>query len=125
MENGIKKCSSNLQKTAESLLSSSKVCKTVYKCFIEKKASTPVKSQGKWLSEDAVIRNLEIDWENTYRLPILCTIATKLTIPQCKFLHRGIATNDFLDKIGKRQVDSRSFCDQHANPCPPILELQI
>ena len=62
-----KKCSSNLnnhnpQKTAElSLLSSSNVCKTVYKCFIEKESITPVKSQGKWFSEDDVIRNLEIN----------------------------------------------------------------
>ena len=111
-----KTCLSNLnnqnpQKTAESLLSSSNVCKTVYKCFIEKKASTPVKSQGKWLSEDDVIRNLEINWENTYRLPFLCTTETKLRVFQFKFLHRRIATNDFLHKIGTRQVDSCSFCD--------------
>ena len=87
------------------------ICKTVYKCFIEKKASTPVKSQGKWLSEDDVIRNLEINWENTYRLPFLCTTETKLRVFQFKFLHRRIATNDFLHKIGIRQVDSCSFCD--------------
>ena len=37
--------------------------RAIYKCFIEKKTSTPVKSQGKWLSEDD-IRNSEINLEN-------------------------------------------------------------
>ena len=110
-----KKCSGlnnhNSKNTAESLLLSLNVCKAVYKCLIEKKASTPVKSQGKWLSEDEIIRNLGINWENTYRLPFLCTTETKLRAFQFKFLHRRIATNDFLRKIGIKQVDSCSFCD--------------
>ena len=97
--------------TAESLLLSLNVCKAVYKCLIEKKASTPLKRQGKWLSEDEVIGNLEINWENTYRLPFLCTTKTKLRAFQFKFFPRRIATNDFLHKIGVKQVDSCSFCD--------------
>ena len=69
-----KKCSSNLNNPTRkyvSLLSSSNVCKKFYECVIEKKSSTPTKSQEKWLSEDAVIGNLEVNWENTYRLPFL------------------------------------------------------
>ena len=68
------------------------------------KASNHVKSKGKWLSGDEVIKNLEIDWENTYRLPFLCTTETNLRAFQFKFLHRRIATNDFLYKIGVKQV---------------------
>ena len=38
---------------------------------------------------------------NTYQLPFLCTTETKLKVFRFKFLHRRIATNDFLLKIGK------------------------
>ena len=109
-----KKCSSNLNNATRkyvSLLSSSNVCKKFYECIIEKKSSTPIKSQEKWLSEDAVIGNLEVNWENTYRLPFLCTTETKLRVFQFKFLHRRVATNDFLHKIGLKEVDFFSFCN--------------
>ena len=76
-----------------------------------KKIINPIKSQEKWISEDAVIGNLEVNWENTYRLPFLCTTETKLRVFQFKFLHRRVATNDFLHKIGLKEVDSCSFCN--------------
>ena len=37
---------------------------------------------------------------------------TKLRLFQFKFLHRRIATDDFLCKIGIKQVDSCSFCGE-------------
>ena len=37
----------------------------------------PVKSQGKWLSED-IISNVQVNWENTYKPPFLYTVETKL-----------------------------------------------
>ena len=54
-----------------------------------KKSSIPIKSQEKWLSEDAVIGNLEVNWENTYRLPFLCTTATNLRVFQFVSTHTG------------------------------------
>ena len=57
----------------------------------KKKASTPLKRQRKWLSEDDVIGNVKVNWGNTYRLPFLCTTKTKLRVFQFKFLHRRIA----------------------------------
>jgi len=78
---------------------------------LKKKSSNPIKSQEKWLSENAVIGNLEGNWENIYHLPFLCTTETKLRVFQFKFLHRRVATNDFLHKIGLREVDYCSFCD--------------
>jgi len=60
----------------------SNVCRKFYECITEKKSSTPIKSQEKWLSEDAVIGNLEVNWKNTYRLPFLCTTETKLRVFQ-------------------------------------------
>ena len=76
-----------------------------------KKASTPFKSQGKWLAEDS-IGNESVNWESTYSLPFWCTKETKLREFQFKFLHRRIATNDFLYKIGIKQSESGTFCGE-------------
>ena len=51
-----------------------------------------------------------MNWENTYQLPFLCTTETKLRVFQFKFLHRRVATINFLLKIGKKETDSCSFC---------------
>ena len=107
-----KKCSNNqnfttLEKATDNLFSSEKVCKTFYQILIKRKTSSPVKSQGKWLAED-LFPNVQVNWENTYQLPFLCTTETKLRVFQFKFLHRRVATNDFLLRIGKKETDSCS-----------------
>ena len=101
-----KKCSNNqnfttLEKATDNLFSSEKICKTFYQFLIKRKTSSPVNSQGKWLAED-LFSNVQVNWENTYQPPFLCTTETKLRILQFKFLHRRVATNDFLLKIDKR-----------------------
>ena len=58
------------------------------------------------------LENANVNWGNTYRLPFLCTTETKLRVFQFMFLHRRIATNDFLFKIGLKQADSCSFCGE-------------
>ena len=45
-----------------------------------------------------------------YKLPFDSTKATKLIIFQFKLLHRRLATNDFLNKIGIRENDICTFC---------------
>ena len=62
--------------------------------------------------KENIIGNANVNWENTYRLPFLCTTETKLRVFQFMFLHRRIATNDFLFKIGLKQADSCSFCGE-------------
>ena len=110
-----KKCSNNqnlttLEKAADNLISSEKVCEKIYQILVKRKTFSPVKSQGKWLAED-IFSNVRVKWENTYQLPFLCTSETKLRVFQFKFLHRRVAyTNDFLLKIGKKERDSCSFC---------------
>ena len=99
-----KKCSNNqnvttLEKATDNLFSSEKVCKTFYQFLLKRKTSSPVKSQGKWLAKD-LFSNVQVNWESTYQLPFLCTTETKLRVFQFKFLHRRVATNDFLLKIG-------------------------
>ena len=68
------------------IISLRKACKTVYKSILEKKVTTPLKSQGKWLSKENIIGNANVNWENTYRLPFLCTTETKLRVFQFMFL---------------------------------------
>ena len=113
----LKKCSpingnDQTRDATKTLLSHTKFCKKAYQRLIGKKASTPFKSQGKWLAEDS-IGNETINWESTYSLPSFwCTKETKLREFQFKFLHRRIATNDFLYKIGIKQSDSCTFCGE-------------
>ena len=42
----------------------------------------------------------DLSWRTIYLLPWLCTISTKIRNLQFKYLHRRIATNTFLSKIG-------------------------
>jgi len=42
----------------------------------------------------------DLSWRLIYLLPRLCTLSTKIRNFQFKFLHRRIATNSFLSKIG-------------------------
>ena len=53
-----------------------------------------------------------VNWESTYSLPFWCSKETKLWGFQFKLLHRRIATNDFLYKIGIKQSDSCTFCGE-------------
>ena len=99
------------QDATKTLLSETKFCKKAYQRLIGKKASTPFKSQGKWLAEDS-IGNETVIWESTYLLPFWCTRETKLREFQFKFLYRRITTNDFLYKIGIKQCDSCTFCGE-------------
>ena len=95
-----------------SLLSHSNINKESYKRRVQNKASIPLQSQEKWLSEKDIGGNSTVNWQNAYYQPFLCTRETKLRVFQFKFLHRRIATNGFLCKIGVKQVDSCSFCEE-------------
>ena len=85
--------------------------KKLISASLKRKASTPLKSQGKWLAEDS-IRKKTVNWESTYSLSFWSTKETKLREFQFKLLHRRIATNDFLYKIGIKQSDSCTFCGE-------------
>ena len=89
----------------------------MYNILIKQVASIPLKSQSKWLS-DLSSQNLgDIDWQNTHNLPFLCTCKSKLQVFQFKFLHRRIATENFLFKIGIASDNLCTFC----NHCPETL----
>ena len=55
-----------------------------------------------------------IDWKSVYLLPFKCTKITKLITFQFKLLHRRLAPNSFLKKIGVKESDLRTFCKTEA-----------
>ena len=91
----------------QTLLASEKACKTVYKSIIKKRPPL-LKAR-----ENGCLRKMRT-WTGTIHncLPFLCTTETKLRSCQFMFLHRWIATNDFLFKIGLKQAESCSLCGE-------------
>ena len=53
-----------------------------------------------------------IDWGKSHTLAFVCTNEAKLRVFQFKFLHRKLATNCFLLKIGIKSNDQCSFCKE-------------
>ena len=93
------------------MLKSPKISEKVYKILIDRKASTPFKSQDKWKLACGEI-NKDIEWNKAYILPFQCTKDTNLQSFQFKLLHR-IATNDFLNKIGVSLSAMCTFCNEY------------
>ena len=94
----------------ENFIKAPKSNRLAYKKLVSAKQSSPRKSQEKWSADCNLQFSKTIDWDMAYKLPFYSTKATKLTIFQFKLLHRRLATNDFLDKIGIRENDICTFC---------------
>ena len=74
------------------------------------KQSSSTKSQGKWLTDCGLVTTFSVDLRAVYKLAFQCTRIISLIVFQFKLLHRRIATNDFLFKIGLHENDHCSFC---------------
>ena len=71
-----------------------------------------------------------IDWGKSHTLAFVCTNEAKLRVFQFKFLHRKLATNCFLLKIGIKSNDQCSFCKESSETvlhlfweCPLVKSL--
>ena len=93
-----------------SRLPDTNTCRKVYQGLTEGKATQPLKSQNKWMKGIVIAETTTVNWEKTYLLAFKCTKETKLREFQFKLLHRRIATNDYLYKIGLKQSDLCTFC---------------
>ena len=96
---------------SQKLLSSSSFCNEAYKLIVKGITSSPDKSQSKWIADCENYENF-IEWDKSYILPFYCTKETKLQTFQFKLLHRRIATNNYLCKIGISLTDICTFCEQ-------------
>ena len=84
----------------------------VYKKLISFKSAQPHSSQEKWSNDLNLPQDEKIDWSAAYQLAFQCTKSSKLITFNCKFLHRRLATNNFLKKIGVVESENALF----ANP---------
>ena len=84
----------------QKLIAATKPTKLAYKFLINKNSISPQKSQEKWVKDCDLEVMEDLNWRSIYLLPRLCTFSTKTRNFQFKFLHRRIATNSFLFKIG-------------------------
>ena len=94
----------------ENFIKAPKPNRLAYEKLVSAKQSSPRKSQEKWCVDCSLQCSKTIDWQMVYKLPFCSTKATKLIIFQFKLLHRRLATNDFLNKIGIRENDICTFC---------------
>lgn len=100
----------NFSTFVENFIKAPKPNRLAYEKLISAKQSSPRKSQEKWCVDCSLPCSKTIDWEMAYKLPFCSTKSTKLIIFQFKLLHRRLATNDFLNKIGIRENDICTFC---------------
>ena len=113
-------------KTQDQLLESNEFSKTIYKLIIQRKISIPRKSEQKWETPACFEQdNININWEKTYLLAFQATKSSKLQTFQFKLLHRKIATNDFLYKIGISSNSLCSFCKEHVETLEHIYFLEL
>lgn len=95
----------------DNFLKENKPNRLAYNKLVNLKQSRPSKSQDKWCVDCNLQCSQEtVDWKMTYKLSFCSTKVTKLITFQFKLLHRRLATNDFLNKIGLRENDICTFC---------------
>ena len=89
----------------------------------------PTKSQQKWQSDCNMKDDEHVKWCKAYQLASKCTKSTRLLIEfQFKFLHRRIATNQFLNTVDMKDDSNCSFCGEEPESlqhlfwsCPKVV----
>ena len=81
----------------------------VYSASLPQNWTPPTRSQHKWIMD---LNNNKSDqplWSKAYTLAFKYTKSTRVMEFQLKFLHRRIAVNDFLTKIGLENISNCDF----------------
>ena len=92
----------NYESFVEKLTKCQSANKLIYTKLISAKCTPPTRNQQKWLKDCHLNNDDSINWRYAYQLASKYTKSTRILEFQYKFLHRRIATNDFLTKIGVR-----------------------
>ena len=100
----------NFSTFVENFIKAPKSNRLAYKRLVSAKQSSLRRSQEKWSADCNLHCSKTIDSEMAYKLPFYSTKATKVIIFQFKLLHRRLATNDCLNKIGIRENGICTFC---------------
>ena len=92
-------------------LKSQKSSRIVYYQLISDKGQWPIPCQEKWHKDIGSTTNRNVDWRKVYQTSAVCTRNSKTNIYiNFRFLHRWLATNSYLQKIGIRQDRKCNFC---------------
>ena len=89
------------------LLRDKKGCQRIYK-ILSKNEDIPT-AQSKWQNDLTLPRNFK--WYKVYNLPYIITKDTQLRWFQYRLVHRILATNTFLSKIGIKNDNKCTFCN--------------
>ena len=88
-----------------------KANKIVYEKLASLKRQFPLRSQQKCSADCELESHETLDWQSIYGHSLRCAKITKLITFQFKLLHRRLATNDFLKKIGSKEDNMCTFCN--------------
>ena len=95
----------------ETFLKTKEPNRIAYKILVSKKQKSPMDTQRKWVAECMLENQENIDWKyslpNTF--PMQKSHKTNLVF-QFKLLDRRLATNSFLTKIGLKDNEQCTFC---------------
>ena len=93
----------------DTFLKSQKSSRIVYQKLISDKVERPLSCQEKW-HKDISSTNETVDWRKVYQTSTAYTRSSKLIDFNFRFLHRRLATNSYLHKIGIREDNNCTFC---------------
>ena len=99
------------------ICSSKKVCKLVHKICVDKLFKTP-KAEAKWA---VFFDDMNLNWNDIYRIPLSSSLSTKLRYFQFKILHRIIGINENLFKYGYVDSNLCTFCNQELENIPHLF----
>ena len=97
------------ERLSDTFLKSQKSPRTVYQKLISDKGERPLSCQEKW-QKDISSTNETADWRKVYQTSTACTRSSKPIDFNFRFLHRRLATNSYLQKIGIREDNNCTFC---------------
>ena len=99
----------NYESFVEKITKCQSVNKLVYTKLISTKCTHSTHNQQKWLKDCHQTDDDSINWRDAYQLASKCTKSARILEFQYKLLHRRIAMNEFLTKIGVRDDPNCSF----------------
>ena len=118
----------NYESFVEKITKCQSANKLVYTKLISTKCTHPTHNQQKWLKDCHQTDVDSINWRDAYQLASKYTKSTRILEFQYKLLHRRIATNEFLTKIGVRDNPNCSFCNEEQEKlfhlfwsCPKVI----
>ena len=109
LQRQIQKTQLKHESLSDTFLKSQKSSRIVYQKLISDKGERPLSCQEKW-HKDISSTNETVDWRKVCQTSTACTRSSRLIDFNFRFLHRRLATNSYLQKIGIREDNNCTFC---------------